>query len=73
MIERRERLGLALEPRQAFGVGGKRVGQDFDRDRATQRRVRRAVHLAHPPFADWRGDLIDAETRAGGQSQGCGL
>ena len=35
MIQRRERLRLAFEPRQAFGVRGERVRQDLDRDLAT--------------------------------------
>ena len=45
MIQRRERLRLALEPRQAVGVRGERVRQDLDRDLATERRVRRPIHL----------------------------
>ena len=45
MIQRRERLRLALEPRQAFGVSCERVRQDLDRDLAIQLRVRRPIHL----------------------------
>ena len=52
MIQRRERLRLALEPRQAFGVRGERVRQDLDRDLAAQRRVRRPIDLPHAAFAD---------------------
>jgi hypothetical protein len=28
-----------------------------------------AIHLAHAPFADLRGDFVDAEARPGGESQ----
>ena len=52
MIQGRERLGLALEPRQALEISGERVGKDLDRDLATERRVRRPVDLPHAPFAD---------------------
>ena len=69
MIQRRERLRLAFEARQAFGVCGERVGQDLDRDLAAQRRVRRPVDLPHAAFADLGGDFVDAEARAGGQGQ----
>ncbi len=40
MIQRRERLRLAFEPCQAFGVSGERVRQDLDRDLAAKRRCR---------------------------------
>ena len=69
MVQRRERLRLALEPRQAFGVGGERVRQDLDRDLAAERRVRRPIHLPHAAFADLRGDFVDAETGAGSEGQ----
>ena len=70
MIQRRERLRLALEPRQALGVRGERVGQDLDRDLAAERRVRRPIDLPHPAFADLRGDFVDAEARAGSEGHG---
>ena len=69
MIQRREGLRFALEPREAFGIGGERVRQDLDRDLTTQRRVRRSVHLPHAALADRRDDFVDAEARAGGQGQ----
>ena len=71
MIERGEGLRLALEPRETIGIRGERVRQDLDRDLATERRVRRPVHLAHSAVADRRGDFVDAEARAGGQGQLC--
>ena len=69
MIQRRERLRLALEPRQALEISGERVGKDLDGDLATKRRVRRSIDLPHPAFADWRGDVVDAEARAGSEGQ----
>ena len=69
MIQRRECLRLAFEPRQAFGVRGERVRQDLDRDLAIQRRVRCPIHLPHAAFADRRSDFVDAEAGAGSQGQ----
>jgi len=65
MIERRKRLRLASEARQAIGVDGERVGEDLQRDVAIERRVAGAVDLSHATCADRRGDFINAETRAG--------
>ena len=65
MIQRREGLRLAFEPRHAIGVRGEHVRQDLDRDLAAECRVRRTVDLTHSAFADRRGDVVDAETRAG--------
>ena len=61
MIQRGERLGLALEARQAFGVGRERVRQNLDRHLAAQRGVGGAPHLSHAAFAKGRGDLVDAD------------
>jgi hypothetical protein len=69
VIERRERLRLALEPRHALRVVGERVRQDLDRHLAAERRVRRPIHLTHSAFANERGDLVDAEAGAGTESQ----
>jgi len=69
VVERREHLRLALEPRHAFGIRGERVRQDLDRDLAPERRVRRSVDLAHSAFADRRDDFVDAESGAGSESQ----
>ena len=69
MIQRRKCLCFALEPRQAFGIRCERVRQDLDRHLAAERRVRRSVYLPHSAFADRRDDFVDAEARAGGQSQ----
>ena len=69
MIQRRERLRLALEPRHAFGVTRERVRQYLDCDLAAQRRVGRAIHLTHAPFAYRGRDPVDAEAGAGTEGQ----
>ena len=45
--------------------------EDLDRDGAIEPRVSAFVHLAHPTFADLRGDFVDAKTRARSESQEC--
>ncbi len=69
MVQRRECLGFTLEARQAVEVRGKRLGQDLDGHLATERGVGRAPHLPHSAFAEGRGDLVDAESGAGGEAQ----
>ena len=68
MIQRREDFGLALKARQSVGISGKRGRQDLDGDLTFQLRVGRPIHLAHPAFADRRGDFVDPE--AGTRSEG---
>ena len=65
MIERGEHLRFALKPREPLGIGRERVGQDLQRDVATELRVARAIHLAHPARAEQADDLVDAERAAG--------
>ena len=71
MVQRREGLRFALEPREPFGVVRERVRQELDRDVAIQLRVARSVHLSHAAFADLRGDFVDAEAGAGSKGQVC--
>ena len=47
MMEGRQQLRLAFEPRDPIGVGGHFTWQRLDRDLALQLAVARAVHLAH--------------------------
>ena len=49
------------------------IGQDLDRDVATQPRVARAVDVAHAARANQRDDFIGAEPRAGGEGHGATL
>ena len=62
MIQRRERLRFALEPREPLGIGGERLGQDLDRDVATELRVARAIDLAHAAGPEGGEDLVRADT-----------
>jgi hypothetical protein len=64
MIERGERLGLALESGEPIGIGGERVGQDLDRHVAIQLRVAGFVDLAHAAGADSAGDFVRTKTSA---------
>jgi hypothetical protein len=64
MVERGEQLRLALETRDPFGIGRERVGQDFQRHVATEARIARAIHLAHPAFAKLREDLVMTDARS---------
>ena len=73
MIQRSKHLCFAGESRQAVGVVRERVGEDLDRDVAIQLRIAGSVNLSHPPFADRRGDLVDAETGARSERQVAGL
>ena len=66
MIERRECFGLALEPRKAFGVGSKDLGQNLERDVTIEAAVAGAKHFAHAAGADLLRDLIRAESTARG-------
>ena len=52
MIQRREGLGFAYEPREPFGVAHEEIGQDLDRDVALELRVRGAIDLAHAARAE---------------------
>ena len=67
VIERREHLGLAGEARETIGIARKRVGQDLQRDIASERRVTRAIDLAHPAGAQQAADFVDAEAGSAGQ------
>ena len=58
LIERGDRLGLALEALAAIGIAGGIRRQHFDRDSAIQPRVFGAIHLAHSACAQRRDDLI---------------
>ena len=69
MVQRREHFGFALKPSQPIVIRRDRGRQDLDGDLALQLRVGGPIYLAHPPFANLRGDFIDAETGAGREGQ----
>jgi len=61
MIERRERLRLALETHQAIGVEGKRLRQDLERNITIEPRVAGPVDLAHPASTERRREGVGPE------------
>ena len=65
MIQRGQRVRLALEPRHALGVGGERRQEHLDSDVAAKTRVARAVDFAHAACAEAGSDLVRADRRAG--------
>ena len=52
MVQRRQDLGFALEARQAIGIVGPQIGQDFQRHLAMELAVPRPIDLAHPAGAE---------------------
>jgi hypothetical protein len=46
MVQRGQRLRLALEPRHPLRIVGERVRQDFDRHVATEFRIARTIDLS---------------------------
>ena len=72
VIDGRQRLRFACEPREPLGVAGERVGQDLQRDIAIELRIARTEYLAHPARADAGDDFVDAEARTGSERQTAG-
>ena len=64
MIQRRQRLRFALEPREPVRIGGKELRQDLDRHVAIELRIAGAIHLAHSARADGLRDFVRAESRS---------
>ena len=65
MIQSGEELRLALKPRDALGLVLERVGKQLQRDIATELRVTRAIHFAHPAGANRGDDLVRAQPATG--------
>ena len=61
MVQRGEQAGLALEAREALGIGREARRQDLDRDVAPQRLVACAVDLTHPARPDQIADRVLTE------------
>ena len=53
------------------GSFAKESGRTLSATSRFELRVARAIDLSHAPFADRRGDFVDAETGAGGERQIC--
>ncbi len=69
VVQRSERLGLALEATQPLVVVGELLGQHLDRHLALEPRVTRAVDLSHRPGPEGTEDLVEGEGLAGGEGQ----
>ena len=65
VVERREHLRLAREPRDALRIMRDDVRQDLDGDITVQLRIARAIHLAHAAFAHLGEDLVGARLELG--------
>jgi hypothetical protein len=64
MIEARRGHRFLLEPSQTFGIGRNALGDDFDRNIATQARVARAIDLTHAAAAEQCDHLVRTDSRA---------
>ena len=62
MIERRQGLGLALEPREPIAVAREVGRQHLERHVAVEFRIARAIHLAHAAGADQGDDFEGPES-----------
>ena len=58
VVEGRQQLRLALEAREALGIGDERRGQDLDRDVAIELGVARTIHLAHSACPERAEDFV---------------
>lgn len=66
MIQRRQRLRLAMEAGNALGIVGEIVGQNFQRHIPLQLRVVRAKHTSHAAFTNERAHLERTHAAADG-------
>ena len=63
-------MRFPLEPGEPIRVRGKGVGENLQRDIATQLCVGGAIDLAHAAGPDLGGDVVMAESGADGQGHG---
>ncbi len=65
VVQSGDRPGLPLKAHQPLGIESERLGEDLERNVAAELRIPRSPHLAHPPSAERREDLIRTEADAG--------
>jgi len=65
MVQGGEHLRLALEPGEPVLIEREGLGEDLQRDVATELGVARPIHIAHAAGVDFGGNLVRAEARAG--------
>src|SRR5579864_4416034 len=63
MVQGGQRLGFAREALEAIRIRGEEIRQDLDGDIAVERRVLRAVDLAHPAGAELGNDFVRTDVR----------
>ena len=64
MVGGGERPRFTFEAGQPVRIGGKRFGQDLQRDRASQLRIERLLDFAHTAGANHGLDLARANPRS---------
>ena len=69
VVQRGQDLRFALEACEAFGIVREGIGEDFQRDVASEPGVARPIDFSHSAFANLCEDFIDAETHAGAERQ----
>ena len=69
MIQGRQQLRLAIEPRQLFRIGREGPRQYLYSDVPIEPGVPRTIDLTHATDAKRRADLVDTEARSNGQMQ----
>ena len=73
MVQRGEHLRLAPKTGDPLRIVGESLGQDFERDVATEVAVAGAIHLAHAACADGSADFVGADPGTSTQGQARGL
>jgi hypothetical protein len=71
MVERREHPRFALEASQPAGICGEDTRQNLERDVAPERRVARALHLAHAACPEQIEDDVRADGVADSHRTDC--
>src|ERR1700674_2212042 len=67
MVQHREDLGFAAEPRDAFSIVSETRREDLHCDIASEFWVAGAIHLSHAPTAKGRQNFVRSEASAKGQ------
>src|SRR5687768_14065522 len=67
MSQRRQELGLAVQAREAIGIGGEQIRKDLDGNVALQVVVAIAIRLSHPSFAERRENLVRPDGSSNGE------
>src|SRR5262245_1817677 len=71
MIQRGQRLGFALEPRDAIGVVREGLRKNLQRNVSAKASVARAKDLSHAAFAKRGGNLVGTDFRTGSDGHWC--